>query len=95
MENARRREPRLRSSSQSNSQVTVLTATVAELKGQLSVLLESLARSSIPIQHFGPSSTSKPLQPEHGHHTFALVDNLQTSEPHLPDDQVDFGTLFD
>ncbi|CAL8137287.1 unnamed protein product [Prunus armeniaca] len=95
MGNGRRREPRSRSSSQSNSQVTALTAKVAELQGQMSVLLESLTRFGIPVSHFDPSSTSKLVQPEHGHQTFALVDNVQTSEPHLPDDQVDFGTLFD
>ncbi|KAL6296579.1 hypothetical protein ACE6H2_004721 [Prunus campanulata] len=95
MGNARRQKPRPYSSSQSNSKVIALIAEVAKLKGQMSQLLESLARSGIPILHFGPSSTSEPLQPEHGHHTFAPVDNVQTSEPHLPDDQVDFGTLFD
>ncbi|CAL8999996.1 unnamed protein product [Prunus brigantina] len=43
---------------------------------QMSQLLESLARSGIPIQHFGPSSTSEPLQPEHGHHTSTPIDNV-------------------
>ncbi|CAL2248334.1 unnamed protein product [Prunus armeniaca] len=95
MGNARRREPRPRSSSQSNSQETALTAKMAKLQGQMSVLLESLARFGIPVPHFDPSSTSELVQPEHGHQTFALVDNVQTSVPHLPDDQVDFGTLFD
>ncbi|CAL9026450.1 unnamed protein product [Prunus brigantina] len=92
MGNARRREPRPHSSSQSN-EVTALTATVAKLKGQMSMLPESLAWSSIPIPQFGSSSTSQPLQP--GHQTSAPVDNAQTSEPHFPDDHVDFGTLFD
>ncbi|CAL8997873.1 unnamed protein product, partial [Prunus brigantina] len=59
MGNARRREPIPRSSSQS-SEVTALTATVAELKGQMSMILESLARSGIPIPQFGSSSTSQP-----------------------------------
>ncbi|BBN69115.1 hypothetical protein Prudu_759S000100, partial [Prunus dulcis] len=36
MGNARRREPRPRSSAQSNSQVTALTAQVADLQGQMS-----------------------------------------------------------
>ncbi|CAL2238294.1 unnamed protein product [Prunus armeniaca] len=92
MGNGRQQEPIPRSSSQSN-EVTALTATVAELKGQMSMILESLARSDIPIPQFGSSSTSQP--PEPGHQTSALADNAQTSEPHLPDDHVDFGTLFD
>ncbi|CAL9004421.1 unnamed protein product [Prunus brigantina] len=95
MGNAPRREPRPHSSSQSNSHVTALTAKAAELQGQMSGLLESLARSGIPVPHFDPLSTSKPVHPEHGHQTSAPVDNVQTSEPHLPNDQVDFGTLFD
>ncbi|CAL8091515.1 unnamed protein product [Prunus armeniaca] len=73
MGNARWQEPRPRSSSQSN-EVTALTTTVAELKGQMSVLLEFLVRFGIPIPHFGPSSTFEPLQLEHGHQTSALVD---------------------
>ncbi|CAL8992066.1 unnamed protein product [Prunus brigantina] len=92
MGNARRREPIPRSSSQSN-EVTALTATVAELKGQMSMILESLARSGIPIPQFGSSSTSQPPQP--GHQTSAPADNAQTSEPHITDDHVDFQTLFD
>ncbi|BBH09429.1 Ankyrin repeat family protein [Prunus dulcis] len=47
MGNARRREPRPRSSAQSNSQVTALTAHVASLENKLSALLQSLAQSSI------------------------------------------------
>ncbi|BBH05514.1 hypothetical protein Prudu_016921 [Prunus dulcis] len=39
--NARRREPRPRSSAQSNSQVTALTAQVATLQSQMSVILQS------------------------------------------------------
>ena len=92
MGNARRREPIPRSSLQSN-EVTALTATVAELKGQMSMILESLARSGIPIPQFGSSSTSEPPQP--GYQTSTLANNAQTSEPHLADDHVDFGTLFD
>ncbi|CAL2265019.1 unnamed protein product [Prunus armeniaca] len=101
MGNAQWREPRAHSSSQSNSQVIALTVEVAELNTQLasystqmSQLLESLARSDIPISHFGPSSTSEPLQLEHGHHTSTLVDSVQTSEPHLQDDHIDFGIFF-
>ncbi|CAL2228441.1 unnamed protein product [Prunus armeniaca] len=91
--NARQREPRPRSSSQANSQVTVLTLRVAELEGQMSVILQSLARSGIPIPNFG-ASTSEPVHPEHPHHTTAPVDP-QIPEPHILDDHVDFGTLFD
>ncbi|XP_016650377.1 PREDICTED: uncharacterized protein LOC107881315 [Prunus mume] len=93
MGNARQREPRPRSSSQANSQVTVLTSRVAELEGQMSVILQSLARSGIPIPNFG-ASTSEPVQPEHPQHTTAPAD-AHTSEPHVADDQLDFGTLFD
>ncbi|CAL2238336.1 unnamed protein product [Prunus armeniaca] len=98
MGNARQREPRPRSSSQANSQVTVLTSRVAELEGQMSVILQSLARSGIPIPNFG-ASTSEPVQPEHPQHTTAPADahtsEPHTSEPHVADDQLDFGTLFD
>ncbi|CAL8176315.1 unnamed protein product [Prunus armeniaca] len=93
MGNARQREPRPRSSSQANSQVTVLTSRVAELEGQMSVILQSLERSGIPIPNFG-ASTSEPVHPEHPQHTTASADS-HTSEPHVADDQVDFGTLFD
>ncbi|CAL8153023.1 unnamed protein product [Prunus armeniaca] len=68
MGNARQREPRLRSSSQANSQVTILTSRVAELEGQMSVILQSLARSRIPIPNFG-ASTSEPVHPEHPQQT--------------------------
>ena len=98
MGNARQREPRPRSSSQANSQVTVLTSRVAELEGQMSVILQSLARSDIPITNFG-ASTSEPVHPEHPQHTTAPTDahtsEPHTSEPHVADDQLDFGTLFD
>ncbi|CAL8114191.1 unnamed protein product [Prunus armeniaca] len=93
MGNARQREPRPRSSSQANTQVTVLTSRVAELEGQMSVILQSFARSGIPIPNFG-ASTSEPVHPEHPQHTTAPAD-AHTSEPHVADDQVDFGTLFD
>ncbi|CAL2248479.1 unnamed protein product [Prunus armeniaca] len=70
MENARRREPRPRSSSQANSQVTALTAKVAELQGQMSVILESLARPTFqsrnllrrpPSPSTPPSMATRPL----------------------------------
>ncbi|CAL2266655.1 unnamed protein product [Prunus armeniaca] len=86
MGNARQREPRPRSSSQANSQVTVLTSGVAELEGQMSVILQSLARSGIPIPNFG-ASTSEPVHPEHPQHTTAPADT-HTSEPHVADDQM-------
>ncbi|BBN69787.1 hypothetical protein Prudu_1169S001800 [Prunus dulcis] len=92
MGNARRREPRPRSSAQSNSQVTALTAEVATLRSQMSVILQSLAQSGIPVPNFNVP-TSEPVHPEHPHQMPARVDP-QTSEPHVPDDNVDFGTLF-
>ncbi|CAL9011703.1 unnamed protein product [Prunus brigantina] len=76
-----------------NSQVTVLTLRVAKLEGQMSVILQSLARFGIPIPNFG-ASISEPVHPEHPQQTTAPAD-AQTSEPHVADDQVDFGTLFD
>ncbi|CAL2272024.1 unnamed protein product [Prunus armeniaca] len=88
MGNARQREPRPRSSSQANSQVIVLSSRVGELEGQMSVILQSLARSGIPIPNFGA------LTSEHPHQTTAPIDP-QISEPHMPDDHIDFGTLFD
>ncbi|CAL9011610.1 unnamed protein product [Prunus brigantina] len=93
MGNAQQREPRPRSSSQANSQVTILTSRVAELEGQMSVILQSLARSGIPIPNFG-ASTSETVHPEHPQQTTAPVDP-QILEPHMLDDHVDFGTLFD
>ncbi|BBH09243.1 Ankyrin repeat family protein, partial [Prunus dulcis] len=90
MGNARRREPRPRSSAQSNSQVTTLTAQVATLHSQMSVILQSLAHSGIPVPHFDAPTS----EPEHPHQTTAPVDP-QTSELHVPYDNVDFGTLFD
>ena len=109
MENAWRRKLGAPSSSQSNSQVIALTTKVAEFKTQLSSyitqitsystqmsqLLESLVWSGFLVPNFGPSSTSEPLQPEHGHHTSAPIDHGQTSELPLADDQVDFGISFD
>ncbi|BBN69320.1 hypothetical protein Prudu_882S000100 [Prunus dulcis] len=101
MGNARRREPRPRSSAQSNSQVTALTAQVAELQGQMSVILQSLAQGGFPIPQFR-LSTSQPVHSEHAHQTTAPVDaqttapvDAQTSEPHTGDDPVDFASLFD
>ncbi|KAI5346017.1 hypothetical protein L3X38_013896 [Prunus dulcis] len=93
MGNAWRREPRPRSSAQSNSQVTALTAQVAELQGQMSVILQSLAQGGFPIPQFR-ASTSQPVHPEHAHQTTAPVD-AQTSEAHTGDDPVDFASLFD
>ncbi|CAL9012431.1 unnamed protein product [Prunus brigantina] len=98
MGNARRRESRARSASQSNSQVTALTAEVAELRtqmSQMSQILQSIVQSGVPIPNVGPSSTSEPLQPDLRHPTTAPIDTVQTSEPHLQDDHVDFHTLFD
>ncbi|CAL8999897.1 unnamed protein product [Prunus brigantina] len=63
MGNAWQREPRPRPAAQS-SQVTALTAQVATLQSQMSVILESLARSGIPIPQFH-TATSEPVQPEH------------------------------
>ncbi|BBH09212.1 hypothetical protein Prudu_021646 [Prunus dulcis] len=71
MGNARRREPRPRSSTQSNSQVTALTAQVATLQSQMSVILQSLAQSCIPVPHFD-APTSEPVHPEHPHQTTPL-----------------------
>ncbi|CAL8152300.1 unnamed protein product [Prunus armeniaca] len=93
MGNARRREPRPRSSAQSNSQVNALTAQVATFQSQMSVILQSLVQSGIPVSHFDVL-TSEPVHPEHPHQTTAPVDP-QTSVSHMPDDNVDFGTLFD
>ncbi|CAL9004845.1 unnamed protein product, partial [Prunus brigantina] len=66
MGNARQREPTPRSSSPANSQVTVLTSRVAELEGQMSVILQSLAWFDIPIPNFG-APTSEPIHLEHPH----------------------------
>ncbi|CAL9025540.1 unnamed protein product [Prunus brigantina] len=90
MGNAQQREPRPRSSSQANSQVTALTTKVAELQGQMSVILESLARLGFPIPQFAALTSDLIYPVEHGHQTSA-----PTSEPHLLDDHVDFGTLLD
>ncbi|CAL9005259.1 unnamed protein product, partial [Prunus brigantina] len=67
MGNARQREPRPRPATQS-SQVTALTAQVATLQSQMSVILESLARSGIPLPQFH-TATSEPVQPEHPQQT--------------------------
>ncbi|CAL8993911.1 unnamed protein product [Prunus brigantina] len=90
MGNARQREPRPRPAAQS-SQVTALTAEVATLRSQMSVILESLARSGIPVPQFD-TATSEPVRSEHLQQTTAPA---QTSEPHVPEDNVDFSTLFD
>ncbi|BBH02203.1 hypothetical protein Prudu_012703 [Prunus dulcis] len=73
MGNARRREPRPCSSAQSNSQVTALTAQVATLQSQMSVILQSLAQFGIPVPHFDVP-TSEPVHPEHPHQMPARVD---------------------
>ncbi|CAL8112688.1 unnamed protein product [Prunus armeniaca] len=73
MGNAERREPRPRSSAQSNSQVIALTVKVAELQGQMSVTLQSLAQSGIPVPQFD-ALTSEPVHPEHAHQTTTPVD---------------------
>ncbi|CAL9005877.1 unnamed protein product, partial [Prunus brigantina] len=52
---------------------------------------QSLARSGIPIPQFH-TATSEPVQPEHPQQTTAPA---QTSESHVPEDNVDFATLFD
>ncbi|BBN67501.1 hypothetical protein Prudu_96S000300 [Prunus dulcis] len=85
MGNARRREPRPRSSAQSNSQVTALTAQVAELQVPRTGRLSNPAVSCVDLP-------ARP--PEHAHQTTAPVDP-QTSEPHTGDDPVDFASLFD
>ncbi|BBG97381.1 hypothetical protein Prudu_006491, partial [Prunus dulcis] len=93
MGNARRREPRPRSSAQSSSQVTALTAEVATLRSQMSVILQSLVQSGIPVPRFD-APTSEPVHPAQPHQTTAPM-NAQTSEPHPGDDTVDFDSLFD
>ncbi|CAL8990037.1 unnamed protein product, partial [Prunus brigantina] len=67
MGNARQREPRPRPAAQS-SQVTALTAEVATLRSQMSVILESLARFGIPVPQFD-TATSEPVRPEHPQQT--------------------------
>ncbi|CAL9004817.1 unnamed protein product, partial [Prunus brigantina] len=98
MGNARRLEPRPRSSTQVTTQATAaLTAKVTMLETQMAQMtqfLQSLAQVGVPIPPFTPSSTSEPIQPEHGHHTSAPSDNAQPSVPHSPEDNVDFGNLF-
>ncbi|BBG92639.1 hypothetical protein Prudu_000432 [Prunus dulcis] len=64
MGNARRREPRPRSSAQSSRQVTALTAHMVTLENKLSAILQSLAQSGIPVPHFD-EPTSEPVPPEH------------------------------
>lgn len=93
MGNARRREPRPRSSARSSSQVTALTAEVATLRSQMSVIMQSLVQSGIPVPRFD-APTSAPVHPAQPHQTTAPM-NAQTSEPHPGDDTVDFDSLFD
>ncbi|KAI5317421.1 hypothetical protein L3X38_037128 [Prunus dulcis] len=61
---------------------------------KMTQFLQSLAQADVPIPPFTPSSTSEPIQPERGHHTSALIDNVQTFVLHSPEDHVDFGNLF-
>ncbi|BBH02282.1 hypothetical protein Prudu_012803 [Prunus dulcis] len=82
MGNARRREPRPRSSVQSSRQVTALTAHMVTLENKLSAILQSLAQSGIPVPHFD-EPTPEPVPPEHPPQTTAPVD-----------DSVDFDALF-
>ncbi|KAL6279333.1 hypothetical protein ACE6H2_016214 [Prunus campanulata] len=99
MGNAKRREPRSRSSSQSNNAMTTMMAQfearmsqMDQLQAQMSQMdsfLHSLAQSGIPVPSFVPPSTSEPIQPEHDHQTSAPVHNVQIG------DQVDYQTMFD
>ncbi|KAL6294003.1 hypothetical protein ACE6H2_002145 [Prunus campanulata] len=91
MGNARRREPRSRSSSQSNSAMTAMMAQfearmsqMDQLQARMDSFLHSLAQSGIPVPSFVPPSTSEPIQPEHDHQTSAPVHNVQIG------DQVDY-----
>ncbi|BBH07809.1 Ankyrin repeat family protein [Prunus dulcis] len=61
MGNARRREPRPRSSVQSSRQVTALTAHMVTLENKLSAILHSLAQSGIPVPHFDEPTPSPSL----------------------------------
>ncbi|BBG99794.1 Ankyrin repeat family protein [Prunus dulcis] len=68
MGNARRREPRPRSSVQSSRQVTALTAHMVTLENKLSAILHSLAQSGIPVPHFDeptPSPSLPSIPPDH------------------------------
>ncbi|KAB2615507.1 hypothetical protein D8674_022095 [Pyrus ussuriensis x Pyrus communis] len=60
-------------------------------------------QSDIHLPDLRPSSTSEPFQPEHGHTsapsifaplTYELIDNLETFQPPLQDDHVDYAALF-
>ncbi|KAB2634636.1 hypothetical protein D8674_038111 [Pyrus ussuriensis x Pyrus communis] len=88
MGNARWRDPRAPSSSQLKSQVTALTAEVADLmtelasyRSQMSLIVQALSQSGIRLPNLRPPST---FQPKHGH-TFQLPPQ---------DDHVDYATLF-
>ncbi|CAL2257694.1 unnamed protein product [Prunus armeniaca] len=108
--NARRREPIGPSSSQSNQVTALTTEVAEpktqlasystqmsqsnQVTALMSQLLASIVRSGVPASNVGPSSTSDSIQSEHGHQTSALVDHVQTFEPHLQNDDIDFGILF-
>ncbi|KAB2617236.1 hypothetical protein D8674_013105 [Pyrus ussuriensis x Pyrus communis] len=76
MKNARRREPRASSSSQSKSQVTTLTTEVANLRTELA------SQFGIRLPDLRPPSTSETLQPKHAHNsapsTSEPIPNLET-----------------
>ncbi|BBG96714.1 hypothetical protein Prudu_005590 [Prunus dulcis] len=99
MGNARRREPRPRSSAQSNSQVTTLTAEVATLRTHLSVLCSpshSPAFQSQILMCRPPSPCIPSIPPDLRPVNAQTSDpvNAQTSDPHICDDSVDFDALF-
>ncbi|BBG93955.1 hypothetical protein Prudu_002115 [Prunus dulcis] len=91
MGNARRREPRPRSSVQSSRQVTALTAHMVTLENKLSAILQSLAQSGIPSRILMSRPPARPSRASP--QTTAPVD-AQTSDPHIGDDSVDFDALF-
>ncbi|TQD87171.1 hypothetical protein C1H46_027311 [Malus baccata] len=110
MGNARRREPIASSSSQSKSEVTTLTAKVADLKTELasyksqkSLIVQAISQSGIHLLDLRPPSTSEPFQPKHAQNsslsTFEPVPNLETFlpqdfQPSPNDDPVDYDALF-
>ncbi|KAB2612428.1 hypothetical protein D8674_034744 [Pyrus ussuriensis x Pyrus communis] len=75
------------SSSQSKSQVTALTAEVADLRTELA------SQSSIRLPDLRPTLTSKPLQPEHPIPNFVTF-LPQYFQPPSIDDLVDYAALF-
>ncbi|TQD84629.1 hypothetical protein C1H46_029811 [Malus baccata] len=90
---------------QSKSQVTALIAEVANLrtelasyKSQMSQIVQALSQSGIRFLDLHLPSTSEPFQPEHAHNsapsTSKPVPNLETFQPPLNDDPVDYAALF-